>query len=339
MKFPFIKRPSIFKKLFLLAFLVAAVPIGLSWVYFIYVGNGLGSQIDLPFVYYGLFILTLCLALIGAYYFSRQISRPITQFKNSALEIARGNFDHKISIDSDDEIGKLAKIFDYMIEEFRKQHIQGSLSQKKQIETILQEIGDGVIVTDANNKILRINSVAIKWFNLDENSEKKPIRDLIKDETLVNCIEEIGSNGKKKNATIEITISPAGETKPRILQALASRIENDEGVGAEMNNIKGLIGVATIFRDITREKEIDRLKTELVSLVAHEFRSPLTCISGFSELLLDETITRDQSEEYASIILKESNRLSELINKFLDISKICGSESSEIPNPVSSIPI
>ncbi|MCH7755118.1 HAMP domain-containing protein, partial [candidate division KSB1 bacterium] len=171
MKFPFIKRLSIFKKLFLLAFLVAAVPIGLSWIYFIYVGNGLGSQIDLPFVYYGLFILTLCLAVIGAYYFSRQISRPITQFKNSAIEIARGNFDHKISIDSDDEIGKLAKIFDYMIEEFRKQHIQGSLSQKKQIETILQEIGDGVIVTDANNKILRINSVASKWFNLDENSE------------------------------------------------------------------------------------------------------------------------------------------------------------------------
>jgi len=332
MKFPFIRRPSIFKKLFLLTFLVAAVPIGLSWIYFIYVGNGLGSQIDLPFVYYGLFILTLCLAVIGAYYFSRQISRPITQFKNSALEIARGNFDHKISIDSDDEIGKLAKIFDYMTEEFRKQHIQGSLSQKKQIETILQEIGDGVIVTDANNKILRINSVAIKWFNLDENSEKKPLRDLIEDETLVKCIDEIGRNSKKKSATIEITTLPLGETKPIILQALASRIEDDEG--AEMNNIEGLIGVATIFRDITREKEIDRLKTELVSLVAHELRSPLTCISGFSELLLDETVTRDQSEEYASIILKESNRLSELINKFLDISKIEAGKSQIRKTPV-----
>lgn len=334
MKFPFLKRPSIFKKLFLLTFLVAAVPIGLSWIYFIYVGTGLDSQVDLPFVYYGLFMLTLCLAVIGAYYFSRQISRPITQFKNSALEIARGNFDHKISIDSDDEIGKLAKIFDYMTEEFRKQHIQGSLSQKKQIETILQEIGDGVIVTDANNKIMRINSVAIKWFNLDENSEKKPLRDLIEDETLVKCIDEIGRNSKKKSATIEITTLPLGETKPIILQALASRIEDDEGVGAEMNNTEGLIGVATIFRDITREKEIDRLKTELVSLVAHELRSPLTCISGFSELLLDETITRDQSKEYASIILKESNRLSELINKFLDISKIEAGKSQIRKTPV-----
>ena len=169
---------------------------------------------------------------------------------------------------------------------------------------------------------------------MDEYSEKKPLRDLIEDETLVKCIDEIGRNSKKKSATIEITTLPLGETKPIILQALASRIEDDEGVGAEMNNTEGLIGVATIFRDITREKEIDRLKTELVSLVAHELRSPLTCISGFSELLLDETITRDQSEEYASIILKESNRLSELINKFLDISKIEAGKSHIRKTPV-----
>ena len=57
-------------------------------------------------------------------------------------------------------------------------------------------------------------------------------------------------------------------------------------------------------------------------MVAHELRSPLTSIAGFSELLLDPDLTREQLEEYASIILKESNRLSDLINKFLDISRI-----------------
>jgi signal transduction histidine kinase len=57
-------------------------------------------------------------------------------------------------------------------------------------------------------------------------------------------------------------------------------------------------------------------------MVAHELRSPLTSIAGFSELLLDTGITKDQSQEYAEIILKESNRLGDLINKFLDISRI-----------------
>ncbi|MFQ5677436.1 MAG: PAS domain-containing sensor histidine kinase, partial [bacterium] len=334
MRVPFLKGSSIFRKLFVLAFLVAVVPIGLSWLYFFYAGKGIGDQSQLSLVFYGLFALTLILAGSGAYYFSLQISRPITQFKNSALEIARGNFDHKINLESDDEIGKLAKIFDYMIEEFRKKHIQGSLSEKKQIDTILQGTGDGVIVTDSQNKILQINAVAARWFKLGETKEKKPIRELIGAEELVKCIEEISKCGKKKSATIEVTTIPESESKPRTLQALASRIEDDENVATISDEQNRLIGVATILRDITREKEIDRLKTELVSLVAHELRSPLTCISGFSELLLDPGITRSQSEEYSAIILKESNRLSDLINKFLDISKIEAGKSQLRKTPV-----
>lgn len=334
MKLPFFKSNSIFKKLFILAFLVSVLPIGLSWLYFFYLANGTGNLNESSIVFYGLFLLTLILAVGGAYYFGNLISRPITQFKDSALEIARGNFDHKISVDSDDEIGKVAKIFDYIIEEFRKKHIQGSLSEKKQIETILKETGDGVIVTDAQNRILRINSVAAKWFHLDDPYEKKPIRELIQDEELISCIEEICKSSKNKSTTIEINTIPTGETKPRILQALASRIEDDEVVAETTDEHERLIGVATVLRDITREKEIDRLKTELVSLVAHELRSPLTCISGFSELLLDINVSREQSQEYASIILKESNRLSDLINKFLDISKIEAGKSQLRKTPV-----
>jgi len=68
-------------------------------------------------------------------------------------------------------------------------------------------------------------------------------------------------------------------------------------------------------------------------MVAHELRSPLTSISGFSELLLDSDTTPEQATEYANIILKEANRLSDLINKFLDISRI---ESGRIqPKKVS----
>ena len=64
------------------------------------------------------------------------------------------------------------------------------------------------------------------------------------------------------------------------------------------------------------------MKTELVSMVAHELRSPLTSISGFSELLLDPEIDKEQATDYVKIILNESTRLGELINKFLDISRI-----------------
>ena len=92
--------------------------------------------------------------------------------------------------------------------------------------------------------------------------------------------------------------------------------------------------MSAVLHDITREKEIDRMKTELVSMVAHELRSPLTSIAGFSELLLDEGVTQEQSKEYAEIILKESNRLGDLINKFLDISRIESGKSQVHKTPV-----
>ncbi|MFQ5769404.1 MAG: ATP-binding protein, partial [bacterium] len=340
MDLPFIKMNSIFKKLFILTFLIAVVPIGASWLYFLSIGKGIskGNSVYLPFVFEGLFVLAIILATSGAYYFSKKISRPITQFKNSALEIARGNFDHKVSIKSKDEIGQLAKIFDYMTEEFRKLYYESHLTAewivKWQIDTIMKYIADGVIITDADNKILRINTVAEKWFDLvGISNEKQPIEKIIKDRRLVKFIQNMSMNGQKSMDTIEITVQPPGSHKPEILQALATRIVNKR-TPQDVTAREELIGIATILRNITHEKEIDRLKTELVSMVAHELRSPLTCISGFSELLLDESITHEQLEEYASIILKESNRLSDLINKFLDISKIEAGKSQIRKTPV-----
>jgi two-component system phosphate regulon sensor histidine kinase PhoR len=67
---------------------------------------------------------------------------------------------------------------------------------------------------------------------------------------------------------------------------------------------------------------VERLKTELVSMVAHELKSPLTSIYGFSELLLKSELKNEKAKEYSRIILNESSRLTDLINKFLDLSKL-----------------
>jgi len=77
-----------------------------------------------------------------------------------------------------------------------------------------------------------------------------------------------------------------------------------------------------VIRDITKEKEAEQIKTELVSMVAHELKSPLTSIYGFSELLLDSKLDDPQAKEYTRVILTESTRLTDLVNKFLDLSRL-----------------
>ncbi|MCZ6820981.1 MAG: ATP-binding protein [Calditrichaeota bacterium] len=331
MKAQFSIRTSLAKKLFVVTFFAASVPLGFSWIYFLYFKHGSirGSESTLPFIYYGLVVLALMLAGVGAYVFSKHITRPIKHFIQTATEIARGNFSQRVPVESQDEIGRLARIFNYMVTELRRldeMNLNKIINEKNKTETILKNIADGVIVTDPQQKILLINSVAQRWFGRDsENLENAALETTVNNEALVAFIKEIASASGSKIESVEITLDPLDGWKPVTLQARAACMTNEKNE---------LIGIVSILRDITREKEIDRLKTELVSMVAHELRSPLTCISGFSELLLDNSVTRQQSEEYASIILKESSRLNDLINKFLDISKIEAGKSQLHKTPV-----
>ncbi|MBN1558686.1 HAMP domain-containing protein [candidate division KSB1 bacterium] len=262
-------------------------------------------------------LLAAVVSGVIAFFLSRYLTMPISEFEKSATKIARGDFSHEITVQSDNEIGRLAKLFNYMTLELRRldrMNLAKIIEEKRKLETIIKNIADGVIVTDPRLNVSVLNDSIRKWYNLqDEVIDSKPLTDYIEEPKLVQLIEDASNRKRKILPGVEMAVKPEGEWKTRILQGRAARVLQDDGV---------LIGVVTILRDVTQQKEIDRMKTELVSMVAHELRSPLTSISGFSELLLDDDITREQSEEYARIILTEASRLSDLINKFLDISRI-----------------
>ncbi len=312
------KKNTLLRRLFLVTALVATAPVVAVWVY-LNLGSAGSQSVEgglgpLPFL--GFVLVALILAGLGAVYLSHRIKEPILHFARSATEIARGNFSQKVRVDSEDEIGRLAKIFNYMTTELRRLHelnLHKIINEKNKTETIIKNIADGVIVTDPDNRVIMLNSVAEHWFGICEKEAKHaPLEKCVPNEELLQFIREVHANGVMQKPSVEIPIRVRG-AKEIFLQARAARVVNNEG---------NLLGIVTILRDVTREKEIDRMKTELVSMVAHELRSPLTSISGFSELLLDRSIDLEQAHEYASIILKESNRLSDLINKYLDISRI-----------------
>lgn len=82
------------------------------------------------------------------------------------------------------------------------------------------------------------------------------------------------------------------------------------------------VGTIFVHRDITREYEIDKMKSELVSTVSHELRTPLSSILGFTELLLTKTLKPERQQKYVETIHKEAQRLTNLINDFLDLQRM-----------------
>jgi signal transduction histidine kinase len=82
------------------------------------------------------------------------------------------------------------------------------------------------------------------------------------------------------------------------------------------------LGVITLLRDVSRERELDRMKSEFISTAAHELRTPLTVVKGFSEILLNQTGVDETQQEYLEIILNKSELLENIIGDMLDLSRV-----------------
>ena len=263
-------------------------------------------------LFFGIF-----LAVLGTTYYWKRIAGPLDRFARSATEIARGDFNQRIKIDSDDEIGRLAKIFNYMVIELRRlnrMNLNKIISEKNKTQTIIQNIADGVVVTDSENRIITVNTAVERWFRVrEEEVRDKPVDRVLAIPELTQLLQEIQETELEGTFTRELTVTLPHENKPRVLQARATKIKGRDN---------GEVDKVLVLRDITREKEIDRMKTELVSMVAHELKSPLATISGFAELLQMPEESPEAVQEYASVIRNEANRLADLVNKFLDITKI-----------------
>ncbi len=191
-------------------------------------------------------------------------------------------------------------------------------SQKEELQKIIQSIADPLVVTDETNRIEMVNDAFIRIFALSKNKEylNQSITELLN----IQCIKEFFYENTDSNESIfkkEITIQE-GE-----IPGLFSEEKNFLVTSALMVRENRKLRYVTIFRDITEEKKLDKMKTDFVSTVSHELRTPLTSIKAFAKILLADTmlIPKDR-DEFLTIIDSEADRLTRLINDILDHAKL-----------------
>lgn len=99
------------------------------------------------------------------------------------------------------------------------------------------------------------------------------------------------------------------------------------------------LGTIFVHRNITKEFEVDRIKSEFVSTVSHELRTPLASILGFTELMLNRELKLDRQKKYLSTIHDEAGRLTDLINDFLDIQRMESGKQEYEKKQLAVLPI
>ncbi|MBI5348455.1 MAG: PAS domain-containing protein, partial [Chloroflexi bacterium] len=210
----------------------------------------------------------------------------------------------------------------------RANQVEASKSQ-----SILESVADGVLVTDPEGKVILFNATAER------------ILQLSRDEVLGRPANDfLGFYGARaKNLTAAIRRWSEDPTSYQLGDLLAERIELEDNriisvLLTPVTSSDEFLGSVSIFRDITREVEVDRIKTEFVTTASHELLTPITPIKGYADLLLmgaTGTLTPKQ-QEVVELIKSNADRLRSLVDDLLDISRI---ESGKIDLQLAPVPI
>ncbi len=185
------------------------------------------------------------------------------------------------------------------------------INEKKQTEAVIRSIAEGLVVVDAQGKVVMINPAAEKLLGVSRQDKVgKSLTEGMKDEQLISLSQ--GSPDKEERE-IELT-SRQDETK-KVLRASTAVIENENGQ---------TIGMVSVLSDITKQKELDNLKSAFVANVSHELRTPLVAIDKSLTLILEKEAGElsQTQEQFLSIAQRNLKRLSALINDLLDLSKL-----------------
>ncbi len=207
-------------------------------------------------------------------------------------------------------------------EALRELHAQ-TVSEKARFEMVLNSVADGVYVTDLNLNITMWNPAAERITGIHASEiVGKPCADFLhhKDEQ-GNVICRTPRCPLESAMSSGVPVGPVRVT----FQAADGRVTYFSVSAAPMTDEEGNVtGMVEVFRDISGEAEVDRLKSQLLSAVSHELRTPLASIKGYSTMLLDydRRLRRDEKREYLESIDNATDRLTELIDHLLDMSRL-----------------
>ncbi|EYE88420.1 histidine kinase [Fervidicella metallireducens AeB] len=239
-----------------------------------------------------------------AFVYLNKITKPIRQLTSVATTISLGDYERRINITSNDEIGQLGHAFNIMAGRLEETIVDLSDKRTKLI-SILKSMDDGVIVVDNNEKVLLINPAAQKLFNIGENVAGKHFIEVIRSYDIEDIIRNIPDEDTEITITYPVT---------KYLRIKATKVTN-------YDSNKESIGVMLFIQDITKIKSLEKMRSDFVANVSHELKTPLTSIKGFSETLkyVEDKETRDK---FLDIIYVESERLTRLINDILSLSEL-----------------
>ena len=271
------------------------------------------AQINI--LYFSVFIGVLL--FLFSYFLSKRISRPLENMKQVASDYMKNYKLNKIDLPKTytKEMATLARSFNFMAKEINSK-INDLTKQKEERDALLSSLQEGLIVLDREKNILSINNVAKNYFNF------------LSDELIGTKITNL-KQGYKINRFINKALKSQTEITQKEIKIKTNKNRFFLFTVSSLVTGNTKTGHVISINDITLIKQLEKLKQDFVSNVSHELKTPITSIIGFMDILNDGEISKVKEKEFIIKVLNQSNRMNNIIDDLLKLSKIESQEEDE----------
>jgi two-component system sensor histidine kinase VicK len=258
-------------------------------------------------------LVVLLVVAIAAFVMAQRIVDPLRRLTDAAGRVRGGDLDTTVAAGGRDEVGSLARAFDAMTSSLRgltgelRDAAVAEAALRGRLETVVGSMTDGLVTTTADGLVAGANPMALQLLGREESdivgrpvTEALDIRGPDGDGVIV---------GAEDTAVADAFLTRADGGRLPVRVAVAPLVDD--------------AGQVVVFSDRTREREIERMKTEFLSNVSHELRTPLTPIRGYAELLARRPdLPREQLQEFVGEILSGTARMNRAVELLVDVAAL-----------------
>ncbi len=240
-----------------------------------------------------------CICIVIGVFVSKAILDPISRLIDSAPKIAAGE-NIEVNKNATDEI---SNAFSIMTNELRE-NLNEVNRQKRQIETILLHMTDGIIAFDMEGNIMHINPAATDLLKLNskDNTFEKIFGKLNIDINLEKIVYLENWTSSEQRVQVE----------DKYLNIFFASFKDEKDRPS---------GIMVVIQDITEHVKLDNMRKEFVADVSHELKTPITSIMGYADTLLEGEYDKETQDKFLNVIASEARRMAKLVTDLLILSR------------------
>ncbi|MFT3766098.1 MAG: ATP-binding protein [Minicystis sp.] len=241
------------------------------------------------------------------------VTRPIRAVTRSALALSAGDLAARAPVHGDDEVSDLARALNRFAGEHSRS-LEQLRAERDLLAGILEGMGEGVLVLDADERIVLVNRALRTIARLGDDAAGKPLLEAIRNAALKEALDAARERDEAVVREIEL-----GRPLPRKLLVRVARL----GGGADARRSGSESGTIAVFHDVTDLRRLETIRTDFVANVSHELRTPVTAITTATETLLGGALAEpEEAAEFIGVIDRHGKRLRQLVDNLLDLAKL-----------------